>query len=137
MSILSMARVGAAIGAISSFHDAFIRQYIKVKGSVVLDESNIQKVQIRGSIQNVGGQKLKQFPEGTRIEEAKVLYTQDSLPIDDYQFEENVYFVTVVQRLSNGTDRQYRVVGKTDWVNDYYVYRLVQMRSNNAIPANL
>lgn len=122
-----MIRVGNVIGAFSQYVDVWIYtgSYVGrnwVNGTPV-------KQELFGSLQEIDSKSLRFLPEGARLEETKIFYSLQSLPIDDTQFyggQNDIRFVI--------QGKTYRLINNKMWDGDYSVYVLQLLRADNAIP---
>ena len=79
-----MIRLGNIISRFSQYVDVWIYTGLYVKGR--WQNGDPVKVQLYGSLQENDGKVLKFEREGAALEETKVFYSKQSLPIDDLQY---------------------------------------------------
>lgn len=123
-----MFKIGGVIDKFSRYVDVFTFTGAYVDGTWQQD-AIVTKQQLFGSLQENDGKVIKMLTEGARLEETKVFYSKQSLPIDDLQYnngENDIRFV-----IDSVT---YRLIANKKWDNDYSVYVLQFLRADNAIP---
>lgn len=133
MSASNFVDIGETINYFSDVYKTYIRTFTFVD-SVPVQNPDIVKLDLIGSLQEVDGETLELFPSGSTIKESKVIYSTDILPVDDAQYSGDLYFVTIAVDIDDRTRRLYRIVGREIWNSNYSMYKLVQLRDNNEIP---
>lgn len=121
-----MIRLGNVILRFARYMDVFIFTGSYVEGRWV-NHSKI-KIQIYGSIQENNGKVLQYLPEGSRLEETKLVYSKDSLPIDDYQYsagQNDIRFII--------DNKAYRLIKNQKWDGDYSIFLIELLRADDSI----
>ncbi|NBQ16873.1 hypothetical protein EBU24_01005 [bacterium] len=121
-----MIKLGNIISLFSKWVDVFIYMGSYVGGR--WQNGLPVKVQLYGSIQENNGKVLDMLPEGARLNETKVFYSNQSLPIDDIEYnngQNDIRFII--------NDKVYRLIKNEKWEDDYSIYLLQLLRSDDAI----
>jgi hypothetical protein len=123
-----MIRVGSIINAFGTYADVFIYTGSYVR-DVYVKNPVTEKIQIFGSLQEVAGKNLKFLPEGARLEGLRIFFSQQELPIDDFQYGEGQNDIRFVIN-----EITYRLIENKHWEGDYSVFVIQLLRSDNAVP---
>lgn len=122
-----MIRLGSVIARFSQYVDVWIYTGLYVKGR--WQNGDPVKIQLYGSLQENDGKVLKMEKQGALLEETKVFYSKQSLPIDDLQYNNGQNDIRFV--IQNKT---YRLIKNKMWDQDFSVYLLQLLRAEGSIP---
>lgn len=130
-------RVNNVVMFFNEYFDVFYKEKGDYVEGVWTESTNYNKIVLRGNWQEVReGSTLKQFPEFSQLEELKLVYSPDRLPIDDWQYDPKVANVRFRRRqfLNHTHPQAFRLVARKNWNDDYWVYLVQQLRFNDDLP---